>query len=116
MPSLRLTVEDARDIASFLLTQTHADATYEAADFMDDPKRKDQGKALIQHYGCAGCHEISGMEDEGRIGTELTNEGSKPDRAVGFCSLHRRRQAGDPSRRQKIAARRMVRLERLLRE
>ncbi len=60
MPSLRLTVEDARDIASFLLTQKHADATYEAADFMDDPKLKAQGKALIQHYGCAGCHEISG--------------------------------------------------------
>jgi len=32
MPSLRLTVDDARDIASFLLTQKHADATYEPAD------------------------------------------------------------------------------------
>src|SRR5258706_189813 len=37
MPSLRLTVEDARDIASFLLTQKHADASYPAADFMDNP-------------------------------------------------------------------------------
>ena len=44
MPSLRLTVEDARDIASFLLTQKHADATYAAADFMDDPKLKAHGK------------------------------------------------------------------------
>jgi cytochrome c551/c552 len=85
MPSLRLTVEDARDIASFLLTQKHADATYEPADFMDDPKLKAQGKALIQHYGCAGCHEISGMEDEGRIGTELTNEGSKPIERLDFA-------------------------------
>ena len=85
MPSLRLTVDDARDIASFLLTQKHADATYEPADFMDDPKLKDQGKALIQHYGCAGCHEISGMEDEGRIGTELTNEGSKPIERLDFA-------------------------------
>jgi len=85
MPSLRLTVDDARDIASFLLTQKHADAMYEPADFMDDPKLKAQGKGLIQHYGCAGCHEISGMEDEGRIGTELTNEGSKPIERLDFA-------------------------------
>jgi cytochrome c2 len=85
MPSLRLTVDDARDIASFLLTQKHADATYEPAEFMDDPKLKAQGKGLIQHYGCAGCHEISGMEDEGRIGTELTNEGSKPIERLDFA-------------------------------
>ncbi len=37
MPSLRLTVDDARDIASFLLTQKHADASYAPAPFMDDP-------------------------------------------------------------------------------
>ena len=85
MPSLRLTVDDARDIASFLLTQKHADASYAPADFMDDPKLKAQGKALIQHYGCAGCHEISGLEDEGRIGTELTNEGSKPIERLDFA-------------------------------
>src|SRR6267378_2621668 len=85
MPSLRLTVDEARDIASFLLTQKHADATYEPADFMDDPKLRAQGKGLIQHYGCAGCHEISGMEDEGRIGTELTNEGSKPIERLDFA-------------------------------
>jgi len=42
---------------------------------------------LIQHYGCAGCHEISGLEDEGRIGTELTNEGSKPIERLDFALL-----------------------------
>ena len=84
MPSLRLTVDEARDIASFLLTQKHADASYAAADFMEDPKLKAHGRELIQHYGCAGCHEISGFEDEGRIGTELTNEGSKPIERLDF--------------------------------
>jgi cytochrome c551/c552 len=87
MPSLRLTVEDARDIASYLLTQKHADASYDAANFMDDPSLKAHGKDLIQHYGCAGCHEISGLEDEGRIGTELTNEGSKPIERLDFALL-----------------------------
>ncbi len=85
MPNLRLTVDEARDIASYLETQKHADATYAAADFMDDPKLKDKGKALIQHYGCAGCHEISGLEDEGRIGVEMTNEGSKPIERLDFA-------------------------------
>ena len=85
MPSLRLTVEEARDIASYLITQKHPDASYEPAPFMDDPKLKEHGKELIQHYGCAGCHEISGLEDEGRIGTELTNEGSKPIERLDFA-------------------------------
>lgn len=85
MPNLRLTTEEARDIASFLLTQKHPDASFPAADFMDDPKLKTQGRLLIQHYGCAGCHEISGMEDEGRVGTELTNEGSKPIERLDFA-------------------------------
>src|ERR1700682_2335126 len=85
MPSLRLTVDDARDIATSWLTQKHADASYDAANFMDDPSLKQHGKELIQHYGCAGCHEISGMEDEGRIGTELTNEGSKPIERLDFA-------------------------------
>jgi mono/diheme cytochrome c family protein len=85
MPSLRLSVEDSRDIASYLMTQKRADATYAAADYMDDPKLAAQGKELVRHYGCAGCHEISGLEDEGRIGTELTNEGSKPIERLDFA-------------------------------
>ena len=52
---------------------------------MDDPKLKDEGKKWIRHYGCAGCHEISGFEDEGRIGTELTYEGSKPIERLDFA-------------------------------
>jgi hypothetical protein len=85
MPSLRLSLDDARDIASYLMTQKHPDASFPPADFMDDPKLVAHGKELIQHYGCAGCHEISGMEDEGRVGTELTNEGSKPIERLDFA-------------------------------
>jgi cytochrome c2 len=87
MPSLRLTDEDARDIASYLMTQKGPSASYLEANvsFMDDPKRAAEGKDLVQHYGCAGCHEISGLEDEGRIGTDLTNEGSKPIERLDFA-------------------------------
>ncbi|MGH9746482.1 MAG: hypothetical protein ACRD59_10300 [Candidatus Acidiferrales bacterium] len=85
MPSLRVSPDDARDVASYLITLKHADATYAEASFMDDPKQAAKGKELVRHYGCAGCHEISGFEDEGRIGTELTNEGSKPIERLDFA-------------------------------
>ena len=87
MPSLRLSVEDAQDIASYLVAQNKqpTSAYADASSFMDDAKLKDEGKKWIRHYGCAGCHEIAGMEDEGRIGTELTFEGSKPIERLDFA-------------------------------
>ncbi|HYM07176.1 MAG TPA: hypothetical protein VEU11_11505 [Terriglobales bacterium] len=87
MPSLRLTVEEARDIASYLMTRKHQDAAYAAANFMDDPKLKAHGLFLVRYYGCAGCHEIAGLEEEARIGTELTKEGSKPIERLDFALL-----------------------------
>ena len=95
MPSLRLSVEDAQDIATFLETQKKQDpSSYADASFMDDPKLKDEGKKWIGHYGCAGCHEISGFEDEGRIGTELTFEGSKPIERLDFALFTEAAQRG----------------------
>ena len=86
MPSLRLTPEDAEDIATYLMTQKKQDpSSYAAAPFMDDPALKEEGKKWVRFYGCGGCHEISGMEDEGRIGTELTYEGSKPIERLDFA-------------------------------
>ncbi len=86
MPSLRLSWEDAQDIASYLMTQKRMEpSSYADASYMDDPKLKDEGKKWIRQFGCAGCHEISGMEDEGRIGTDLTVEGSKPIERLDFA-------------------------------
>ncbi|MFI5057438.1 MAG: c-type cytochrome [Candidatus Acidiferrales bacterium] len=88
MPSLRLSPQDAEDVASYLITLKKPDAAaYSAAPFMDDPSLKDEGKKWIRHFGCSGCHEISGFEDEGRIGTELTFEGSKPIERLDFALL-----------------------------
>jgi hypothetical protein len=86
MPSLRLSEEDAQDIASYLVTQKKQEPSgYPDASYMEDPKLVAEGKKWIRHYGCAGCHEISGFEDEGRIGTELTQEGSKPIERLDFA-------------------------------
>jgi cytochrome c551/c552 len=88
MPSLRLAPQDAEDIASYLITLKKQDpSSYADASFMDDPNLKAEGKKWVRHFGCAGCHEISGLEDEGRIGTELTTEGSKPIERLDFALL-----------------------------
>ncbi|HXK03537.1 MAG TPA: cytochrome c [Verrucomicrobiae bacterium] len=87
MPSLRLTEDEARDIASYLMTRKRDGFTYANADYMDDPALKNQGLALVRNYGCAACHEIAGLEEEQRIGTELTKEGSKPIERLDFALL-----------------------------
>jgi hypothetical protein len=95
MPSLRLSPEDAEDVASYLVTLKKPDApAYPDASFMDDPNLKEEGKKWVRHFGCAGCHEISGLEDEGRIGTELTFEGSKPIERLDFALLTEPAQRG----------------------
>ena len=88
MPSLRLSESDAEDVASFLITLRKKNPSeYSDASFMDDPKLKEEGKKWVKFFGCFGCHEISGLEDEGRIGTELTTEGSKPVERLDFALL-----------------------------
>ena len=58
MPSLRLSTEDAQDIASYLMTQKRQEpSAYADASYMDDPRLKDEGKKWIRQFGCAGCHE-----------------------------------------------------------
>jgi cytochrome c551/c552 len=95
MPSLRLSEQDAEDIATYLMMlKKQEPSSYADASFMDDPKLKDEGKKWVRHFGCAGCHEISGLEDEGRIGTELTTEGSKPIERLDFALLTETAQRG----------------------
>ena len=86
MPSLRLSEDDARDVASYLIGLREKDpSSYPDSSFMEDANLRAEGAKWIRHFGCAGCHEIAGMEDEGRIGTELTQEGSKPIERLDFA-------------------------------
>src|SRR2546426_2994428 len=86
MPNLRLSEQDARDIATYLFSQS-APSSSEDVSFMDDPKLAEDGKAEIKQYGCAGCHEIKGFEEEQRIGKELTTEGATPLERLDFALL-----------------------------
>ena len=85
MPSFRLTWRDSRDIASYLVTLNREDADYSPAPFLEDKELKEKGRKLVQHFGCAGCHEIATFEEESRIGTDLTEEGSKPIERLDFA-------------------------------
>ncbi|MFL6294203.1 MAG: c-type cytochrome, partial [Thermoanaerobaculia bacterium] len=46
------------------------------------------GEQTITKYGCYGCHEIKGFENAKPIGTELTQEGSKPLHQFDFGHVH----------------------------
>jgi hypothetical protein len=86
MPNLRLSWDEARNIASYLETLKDKDpSSYPPAPYLNDPKLKAKGEAIVRQYGCMGCHEIAGLEDAGRIGTELTKEGSKPLEQMDFA-------------------------------
>src|SRR6266550_4639298 len=86
MPNLRLSEQDARDVATYLFSLSSTPSGSDAS-FMDDPKLVEQGKAEIKQYGCAGCHEIKGFEEEQRIGKELTMEGATPLERLDFALL-----------------------------
>jgi cytochrome c2 len=96
MPNFRLSETDARDIATYLFSLS-TPPQYDAAAFMDSPELRDKGQTLIKQYGCAGCHEIKGFEDEQRIGKELTVEGATPIERLDFALLTKKAEEGiDP--------------------
>src|SRR4029079_4641431 len=80
----RLSETDSRDIASYLFSLSSPPG-YSSASFMDDANIREKGRLLIKQYGCAGCHEIKGFEDEQRIGKELTVEGATPIERLDFA-------------------------------
>ena len=96
MPNFRLSESDARDVATYLFSLS-SPPEYQGANFMDDAKLKAEGQKLIKQYGCAGCHEIKGFEEEQRIGKELTVEGATPIERLDFAlQTHHAEKGEDP--------------------
>jgi cytochrome c2 len=100
MPNFRLTTDEARDVASYLFSLSDQSSSFrdpEATSYMDDPALKEKGREKIKVYGCAGCHEIRGFEEEQRIGKELSAEGSTPIERLDFAMLTQKAEQGiDP--------------------
>jgi len=79
MPGLDLTTREARALAAYLTTLRAAEVP-PPPDSLKPPYDRavvERGRKLIAAYGCHGCHEIAGMEDEGRAGPDLSDYGDK---------------------------------------
>ena len=85
MPSLRLSDEEARALVAYLSTlgKKAGDDTAMRKKLLM-PDNVERGEALVRKFGCAGCHNIPGMEAESRIGVELSVFGSKPREELFF--------------------------------
>src|SRR5262249_42630203 len=85
MPSLRLSEDEARAITAYLTTlgSKHAEPAGLGAK-LADPANVAAGEKLARKYGCAGCHDIPGMESESRIGAELSSFGDKTKEELFF--------------------------------
>jgi mono/diheme cytochrome c family protein len=78
MPDLRLTDEEARSVTAYLMTlgrPAQSDAALVRR--LEAPGQSEEGERLVRKYGCFGCHDIPGMENESRIGVELSTFGGK---------------------------------------
>ena len=71
-----------REYLSARLSQAETDAKMRTMDVR--AKKLYLGEKMINKYGCFGCHLIKGFENTQPIGTELTEEGSKPVERLDF--------------------------------
>jgi len=85
MPSLRLSDDEARAITAYLVTLgTKRPAPDALETRLTDVANAAAGEKLVRKYGCAGCHDVPGMENESRIGVELSAFGSKTREELFF--------------------------------
>ncbi|MFQ5754306.1 MAG: c-type cytochrome, partial [bacterium] len=86
MPNLRLTDSEARDIVAYLMT--NHDSNHAVNDFdnedLDSEELVKEGKTIIRNFGCHGCHDIKGMEGEGRVSVSLNEFGAKTPEELFF--------------------------------
>ncbi|RMG21371.1 MAG: hypothetical protein D6729_00850 [Deltaproteobacteria bacterium] len=87
MPSLRLSKQEAADVAAYLSTLSTG-VEYETPPLYNDPQAlkaaAEKGKKLIGYYGCFGCHDIPGFENAQRIGADLSEFGRKQTSLLDF--------------------------------
>ncbi len=90
MPSLRLDEHEAASIASWLATLGADQAPPTLPELVSpDPALVERGQGLVADFGCFGCHDIPGFEDEGRSGADLSEYGRKTRQQMHFGSAER---------------------------
>ena len=75
MPSLRLSNRELDNVVAYLMSLQKA--TPNAAGESIGEVDAKEGEVLVRTYGCFGCHEIPGFEDESKVGADLGEFGAK---------------------------------------
>ena len=88
MPNLRLSESEANDIASFLMMYGEKNAIPGIERSLGNQLLIDHGKTVVRRRGCFACHDINGMEKEGRIAPELSAFGRKMISELEFGDSH----------------------------
>ena len=75
MPSLRLSNREVNNVVAYLMSLQKAtpNASGESIGEVD----AEEGEVLVRTYGCFGCHEIPGFENESKVGADLGEFGAK---------------------------------------
>ncbi len=106
MPDLRLSDEEAADVTAYLMTlrsgETHpTPPEYAPAQRPRLEELARKGKALVNKYGCSGCHTVKGFENAQKIATELSEHGRKDPKLLDFGDV--RYFTEEPSHRETYA-------------
>jgi len=89
MPDLRLSDAEAADVVAYLSTMKSGESTPTPPEYAPEQRPQlealaQKGKALVNKYGCSGCHTIRGFENAQKIGTELSEHGRKDPKLLDF--------------------------------
>ena len=77
MPNLKLTAEEASDIAAYLLSSSRRSGDSGIGEKLQDVSLAPAGRKLIYDNGCYSCHDIRGFEEASRIAPPLSDFGNK---------------------------------------
>ncbi len=88
MPDLRLGDAQATDIASYLIQFGKKQIIPGLEAKLADAELIKHGKKVVRRRGCFACHDIKGMESEGRIAPELSSFGRKMTVELEFGDSH----------------------------
>jgi mono/diheme cytochrome c family protein len=78
MPHYRFNDPQVATLAGFLLAKADSDLLANVHLEAATPEQIAHGKRLVSDYGCASCHEISGVKKPENFAPELSRIGSKP--------------------------------------
>jgi mono/diheme cytochrome c family protein len=86
MPHYRFSDQEVGLLTGFLMNKTDADLLTNVHLDTATPEQMEHGKRLVADYGCASCHEISGIKRPENFAPELTRIGSKPVNQLAFSA------------------------------